>query len=121
MMGPTMEISLARKAFERGKVLAVRYHGADRDVEVHAVGHVAGHNTMLCWQVRGGSRKQQPVGWRNLRLADIETAAITDEPSRAPRPGYNGGGKAMTTVFFELEKPGRKPRVQRKAGPDLPR
>lgn len=96
-------IDTACQALELGQVLELRYDGFYRYVEVHAVGvSTAGNAVMRCWQVRGGSASGEPVGWKLMRLDEVLNAAISDEPSQAPRPGYSRGDKGMSRITCQL-------------------
>jgi len=98
-----MEPEAACNLLHSGKRLGALYHGFPRVVEIHAVGFTEeGHAVMLVWQVRGGSVSHVPTGWKLFRLDEIGEAGPTDEPSTAPRPGYNGGGPAMARTLCEL-------------------
>jgi hypothetical protein len=99
----SMSPKTACDALHAGQRLLIVYHGFSRLVEVHAVGYTEeGHAVMLVWQVGGGSLSNRPVGWKLLRLDEISSYRIAGEPSAAPRPGYNGGGKAMATMLCRL-------------------
>lgn len=90
-------------ALKKGVCLELQYHGFSRIVEVHAVGvSTAGNPVMRVWQVRGGSVSDEPTGWKLLRLDEATGAALTNEKSAAPRPGYKPGDKGMTRIICEL-------------------
>jgi hypothetical protein len=94
---------IACDALRAGKRLELRYGGFTRVVEVHAVGVTRkGDLIASVWQVRGGSAHDEPTGWKTLTLADISAAALIDEPSMAPRPGYAPRMKSMHRVICEL-------------------
>jgi len=98
-----MSPETAWDALHAGKRLLIAYHGFSRMVEVHAVGYTEeDHAVMLVWQVEGGSLSNKPVGWKLLRLDEVRRLGLTEEPSAAPRPGYNGGGKAMLKTLCRL-------------------
>jgi hypothetical protein len=98
-----MVSDIACQALKAGKVLELRYNGFSRCVEVHAVGtSKAGNLVMSCWQTRGGSTTNEPVGWKLMKLEDVQSAAISDESSQAPRTGYKRGDSRMPTIICEL-------------------
>ena len=98
-----MHPQTACDALAKGQCLEVRYDGYSRIVEIHAVGcSTAGHDLMRVWQVRGGSVHSEPVGWKLLRLDEIAGSTLTDEPSAAPRQGYQPGDKAMSQIYCQL-------------------
>lgn len=91
-----MQPSTACEALKAGKRLELRYDGFSRVVEVHAVGITAeGNWVMRVWQVRGGSSRAEPVGWKLMRLDEGFSAYILEENSAAPRPLYKHGDPAM--------------------------
>lgn len=93
----------AIKALGEGVVLELRYDGFVRCVEVHAVGSSReGHTLMRCWQVRGGSQHNEPVGWKLMRTDEAAQAFLTNEKSLAPRAGYRRGDRAMATIIAEV-------------------
>jgi hypothetical protein len=95
--------TLAVKALGKGKVLEFQYDGYSRWVEVHAVGWSSkDHPIMRCWQVRGGSVHNEPVGWKLMRTDEAYGIVITDERSQAPRPGYRSGDRAMRSIIAQL-------------------
>ena len=90
-------------ALRKGVVLELRYDGYTRHVEVHAVGVTkAGHEVMRCWQIRGGSVHNEPVGWKLMRLDEAIGALLTAEASRAPRTDYRRGDRAMARNIAQL-------------------
>jgi hypothetical protein len=98
-----MVSDIACHALKSGMALELRYNGFSRCVEVHAVGiSKAGKLAMSCWQVRGGSASNESVGWKLMKLDDVQSAVVSDEPSQAPRPGYKRGDTRMQRIFCEL-------------------
>ncbi len=97
-----MGLETALRAMRESKRLRVRYDGWTRVVEVHAVGYSEeGNGLVMVWQVRGGSNSSA-VGWKLLRLDGARCVELLDEPSAAPRSGYNGANKAISEVIAEL-------------------
>ncbi len=98
-----MWISIACEALDKGKCLEISYDGYRRVVEVHACGFTKDDNAVTrAFQVRGGSVSNEPIGWKLLRLDEATTYSILDETSRAPRPGYRRGDKAMTRILAQV-------------------
>ena len=84
------------EALKTGMCLEIRYDGFVRIVEVHAVGFSEeGHALMRVWQVSGGSSSGEPRGWKLLRLDEATGYGVSGNISKAPRPGYKSGDKAM--------------------------
>lgn len=93
----------ACEALHAARVLELRYDGYIRQVEVHAVGtSTAGNSVMRCWQVRGGSVHNEPVGWKMMRLDEAIGTHLTDETSQAPRPGYKRNDSQMTHIIAQV-------------------
>jgi hypothetical protein len=96
-------VDIACQALQQGKVLELRYDGYSRCVEVHAVGvSTAGHYVVASWQTSGGSSRGESVGWKLMRLDEIQGAAISGQASAAPRDGYRRGDKRMQRIICEL-------------------
>jgi len=94
---------IACSALRAGKVLELRYDGFGRSVEVHAVGFSKeGHKLMRVWQIRGGSDSGEPMGWKLMRLDEVQAAIATGENSLAPRAGYRRSDRAMTRIICQL-------------------
>lgn len=90
-------------ALKSGRRLEARYHGFNRVVEVHTCGVTTANNkAMRVWQVRGGSVSNEPVGWKVLLLDEIQSYAILQEPSNAPRHGYKQGDKLFARIICQL-------------------
>lgn len=97
-----MDQSLFIEAAREGFCLSFNYHGFLRVAEVHAVGYTGdGRSIALVWQVSGESESGK-LEWKNVLLAEVSGAKLTPTQSNAPRPGYNGGGRGMAQVLFEL-------------------
>jgi hypothetical protein len=98
-----MWASIACDALRTGNVLELRYDGYWRHVEVHAVGFTKDDNgVMRVWQIAGGSVRNEPVGWKLLRLDEATGAIVTKEKSLAPRPGYKRGDRAMERIIAQI-------------------
>jgi len=98
-----MWTDIACGALRERRLLELRYDGNSRCIEVHAVGYSkTGDALMHGWQVPGGSSSGERVGWKLMKLAEANGAAVSDEPSQAPRPGYKRGDLAMARIICEL-------------------
>jgi hypothetical protein len=93
--------SLACVALETGKCLEVQYETFSRIVEVHRVGiSPQGGHILSGWQIRGPANER--AGWKLLNLDEAAGLALTDTPSRAPRPDYRRGAKQFIGVICQL-------------------
>ena len=93
--------SLACVALESGKCLEVQYEMFARIVEVHRVGiSPQGAHILSGWQIRGPADER--AGWKLLNLDEAVGLALTDTPSRAPRPDYRRGAKHFIGIICQL-------------------
>jgi hypothetical protein len=84
-------------------VLSLQYDGYSRAVEVHAVGITKDRNEIMrVWQTAGGSKSNEPVGWKLLRLDEATGASISNQKSMAPRNGYARNDPAMQRIICQL-------------------
>ena len=90
-------------AVSNARYLELSYGGHARVVEVHIVGTSRdGEALMRVWQVRGGSVSGEPAGWKMFHLDRVTAMRLTDEPSRAPRPGYQRNDPAIVRVICQV-------------------
>jgi len=83
---------MAVAALRAGVCLGFVYNGRRRLAEVHAVGvNTQGHAAMSTFQVEGDSGSGPIPDWRSFRLDACSEAALSDVPSRAPRPDFRPG------------------------------
>jgi hypothetical protein len=84
------------EAIKKRRRLEIQYHGQTRVLEAHIVGRSReGNWLMRGWQVRGGSNSGAPVGWKLIRLDELQSVIVLDETSLAPRSDYNPRDPAM--------------------------
>ena len=94
---------VACEALSKGTRLAITDDGLTRVVEVHTVGTSDdGNPIMRAWQVRGGSRSNNPSPWRLFRLDRAWQYAILDEQSEAPRVGYKRGDGNISLIRCQV-------------------
>lgn len=93
-------------SIEAKKALRIVYHGEERLVEVHAIGlSTKGNPCVRVYQVVGGSVFSDAVGWKMLKISDIEEFEEADDvESFAPRPGFNPGDRGMRTIISEVNQ-----------------
>jgi hypothetical protein len=101
-----MLINLLRVALERRDLLQFNYDDKSRTVEPHALGlNKKGELVMRAFQV-GGQSATSDTGWKLFTLEKAtDLVVVMDGESRAPRPGYKKGDKAMVTILAELDEP----------------
>ncbi|MEZ5681624.1 MAG: hypothetical protein R3E14_10055 [Erythrobacter sp.] len=86
-----------------GVCLSLTYNEYSRIVEVHAVGvSAAGNRLMRVFQVSGGSASGETVGWKLMRLDATSNLVVTDQVSKAPRPLYKRGDRAMKRIDWQI-------------------
>lgn len=92
-------------SIEAKKALRIVYHGEERLVEVHAIGlSTKGNPCVRVYQVVGGSVFSDTVGWKMLKISDIEEFYETDNEALTPRPGFNPGDRGMRTIISEVNQ-----------------
>lgn len=93
----------AIEAIDRRVCLSCTYDGCDRVVEVHTVGTTTTFRpTMSVWQVDGQSNTPPIPDWRLFCFDECFNVALTDIPSRAPRPEYKKGAKQFRSIEREV-------------------
>jgi hypothetical protein len=99
-------LNVVCQALNAGKRVELNYGGHTRKIEVHSVGvSKKGYNSMLVYQVEGGSNGQKQEGWKQLNLDGAASVTILDEASEAPRSGYRGGVRGMIEVIAHVPAP----------------
>lgn len=95
-----MDIS---SAIKQKRLLQFFYGGHTRTVEPHTYGLDAKGRLTLCgFQISGGSESGKTAGWKNFHVSEIQSGAILAEHFDKPRPEYERGDKAFTTIFAQL-------------------
>ncbi len=98
-----MWVDTACDSLRRRRVLAIRYDGYTRAVEVHAVCYSKpDHAILRAWQISGGSVSGERSGWKLMRLDEASGAHVSDTPSQDPRPGYKRGDAATYRIVCEM-------------------
>ncbi len=90
-------------AIEKMMVLEIEYNGGFRIIEPHCYGKGAkGQELLRCYQLSGHSNSGK-MGWKLMRVEDINHMNSTGNSFSSPREGYNpNGDKAIPTVFAML-------------------
>lgn len=93
----------AVQALDSSVCLSMIYDGLPRVVEVHTVGTTPKfRQAMSVWQVDGQSKTPPIPDWRLFCFDECFNVALTDIPSRAPRPGYKKGAKQFRKIDREV-------------------
>ncbi len=83
-------------------IIELRYHEYSRHVEPHAYGRDNnGDEILRCYQVSGGSKSGERMGWKLLKVRDVFSLAIT-KTKFLPRPNYHRNDKSMQYIFCQL-------------------
>ena len=91
------------EAIQNKSVLNLFYDGHMRVVEPHAHGMSdAGKNVLRCFQIDGGSNSGKVLGWKLMKVNEIELLSITDRQFSKPRNGYSKGDQVMDLILCEL-------------------
>lgn len=94
---------LAIKALGSGKCLTLTYDGKHRVVEVHTVGTTTAFRpAMSVWQIDGESNTPPIPDWRLFCFDECFNVALSDIPSKAPRPEYKKGAKQFRIIDREI-------------------
>lgn len=92
-----------RFAIENRRLLQFTYDGFTRLVEPHTFGvDGKGHYAIRAYQVSGGSKSGEYVGWKLFHVAEICSGTVLDEQFSGPRSGYKRGDKGFSRIFAEL-------------------
>ncbi len=84
-------------------LLRFYYDGGYRTVEPHCHGiSSAGNEVLRAYQTAGHSESGSPVEWKLFRVSGMSNLAVTDEPFRGVRPGYNPNDSAMASICCHL-------------------
>lgn len=88
------------QAIEGKRVISFDYDGGPRTAEPHCLGvSREGHELLRVFQTGGFSESGNPVGWKLLRVDQINNLRITADVFPGPRPQYNPADKAMARVL----------------------
>lgn len=95
--------ALAIKALDGAVCLSMTYDGLKRVVEVHTVGTTTAFRPAASvWQVDGQSNTPPIPDWRLFCFDECFDVALTDIPSKAPRPEYKKGAKQFRKIDREV-------------------
>src|SRR6185503_8521093 len=88
------------QAIEEHHLLWLRYRGERRIVEPHIYGEDShGRELLSAYQIAGGSRSGQPVGWKLFDMEKIEDVEVLSRRFPEPEPAYNAGDKTFSKVY----------------------
>lgn len=92
-----------KEAIGERKVVTFIYDGFPREVEPFLIGDTTSMNAaMRGFQIGGGSKSGNPVGWRLFLLERIRNLSVTETHFSGVRPGYNPSDKAMCRIFVHI-------------------
>ena len=95
--------SIAIEALRKGVCVTLTYHDCYRVAEVHTVGNTrAGRPAMSVYQVDGQANESTIPDWQLFCFDECFNVALSDIPSRAPRPDYKKGAKQFLTIVAQL-------------------
>jgi hypothetical protein len=97
-----MLIETAAEALRTQRLLELRYPCFTRRIEVHAVGYSKRGRVLIRGFVQDSSRRGERRGWKLLDLFDVLEAAVSEEPSKAPRRGYRRNDAKIERIVGEL-------------------
>ncbi len=96
---------IALQAMLSNKALLIGYRGRKRTIEPHSIGtDKRGRIVLQCWQVDGGSESGACVGWKTIRLDDVESMHVSDMESGAPQKGFKSKGAGFDEVLYDIEE-----------------
>jgi hypothetical protein len=94
--------SIFCNAIKTKRIIELRYKGYSRSVEPHAHGRDKnGDEILRCYQVSGGSKKGERVGWKLLKVNEIFSSHITEDIF-IPRSDYHQNDKAIEYICCQL-------------------
>jgi len=97
-----MERSICQ-AIERHHLLRLGYGGVSRVVEPHIYGEDShGHELLSAYQVSGGSRSGEPVGWKLFDMTRVQDIEVLPGRFRRPQAAYNPLDRTFRRVYFRL-------------------
>lgn len=98
--GTAAEIS---SAIANRHLLGFLYDGHLRVVEPHTFGIIREGRHALCgFQVGGGSRSGEGVGWKTFYVADMSGLRELKRSFKQSRPEYRRGDRGFTNILAEL-------------------
>jgi predicted DNA-binding transcriptional regulator YafY len=96
-------VALLHHAMQKLHRVSLVYEDRERVVEPHIHGiNTQGHEMLSAYQVRGGSRSNDPVGWKTFQLDKMRDLIVLDETFTGPRREYNPADKSFVHVYARL-------------------
>lgn len=90
-------------AIQDRNVLSFNYKGTVREVEPHTYGvNTAGHETLSCFQVAGGSKTGAPTDWKTFLISEMSGLSITSRGFSGPRPDFVRNAKTFSRIYAQL-------------------
>ncbi|UUX95560.1 hypothetical protein [Aquabacterium sp. J223] len=92
-----------QSAIQNLNLLSFQYEGFSRTVEPHTYGiDGKGHYALRAYQVAGGSRSGEYVGWKIFHVGEMFGLSALPTKFSGPRQGYKRGDKAFQTILAQL-------------------
>jgi hypothetical protein len=85
------------------RLLQFIYDGYPRTVEPHTYGiDASGRLALVAFQVAGGSRSGEDVGWKTFRGSEMRDVVVLEHHFPVPRPEYRRNDGAFVSVISQL-------------------
>ena len=85
------------------RLLRLVYDGHTREVEPHTYGVTRkGRRALVAYQVRGGSRSGEYMGWKTFHEDEMRNVSMMDDAFVGPRDGYRRDDPAFASIFAQL-------------------
>ena len=85
------------------QLISFTYGGFQRTVEPHTLGiDSKGHEALCGYQVSGGSKSGDAVGWKTFRVNEMRDMTVLTSRHFRARPDYVQGDAAFRVIHAEL-------------------
>lgn len=91
------------EAIAAKRLLRFDYDGHVRVAEPHTYGiDTRSQRVLVAYQVGGGSRSGESVGWKTFREDEMRGIVALDDRFARPRDGYRRNDPAFVTIIAQL-------------------
>lgn len=95
--------NIIKKAIENKQLLSFVYNDKNRIVEPYTFGYShKGDDTLIAYQVEGGSNSSKDLGWRQFIIDNIKNLVLLDNKFDDIRDGYNPNDSRMNHIYITL-------------------